>query len=41
MECFTELDGNSECRAVVLSGAGKNFTAGINMSYYLCSITVW
>ena len=28
MECFTELNNNSDCRAVVLSGAGKNFSAG-------------
>ena len=32
VECFTELDSNSDCRAVVLSGAGKNLTAG-NIMY--------
>jgi len=27
-ECFQELNEDSKCRAVVLSGAGKIFTAG-------------
>jgi len=28
LKCFEDLAGDSECRAVVLSGAGKNFSAG-------------
>ena len=28
LDCFEGLTGDSECRAVVLSGAGKNFSAG-------------
>ncbi|KAJ8681516.1 hypothetical protein QAD02_017308 [Eretmocerus hayati] len=30
-ECFQELSNNSDCRVVVLSGAGKMFTAGIDL----------
>ncbi|XP_030074226.1 delta(3,5)-Delta(2,4)-dienoyl-CoA isomerase, mitochondrial [Microcaecilia unicolor] len=31
VECFNEIAGDSECNAVVLSGAGKAFTAGIDL----------
>lgn len=31
VECFKKISTDPECRAVVLSGAGKNFTAGIDL----------
>lgn len=31
-ECFAELNDESRCRAIVLSGAGKMFTAGLDFS---------
>ncbi|KAL5283707.1 ECH1 family protein [Megaselia abdita] len=31
-ECFENLHINPDCRAIVLSGAGKHFTAGIDMT---------
>ncbi|XP_041919177.1 delta(3,5)-Delta(2,4)-dienoyl-CoA isomerase, mitochondrial isoform X1 [Alosa sapidissima] len=31
VDCFTEIAGDSECRVVVFSGAGKIFTAGIDL----------
>jgi len=30
-ECFSQLGGDPDCRAIVLSGAGKMFTAGIDL----------
>ena len=27
-ECFSQLSTDSDCRAVIISGAGKMFTAG-------------
>ncbi len=27
-ECFNALDEDSDCRAIILSGSGKLFTAG-------------
>ncbi|XP_077283651.1 delta(3,5)-Delta(2,4)-dienoyl-CoA isomerase, mitochondrial-like isoform X2 [Arctopsyche grandis] len=30
-QCFTELNTNSDCRVIVLSGSGKHFTAGIDL----------
>jgi enoyl-CoA hydratase/carnithine racemase len=27
-KCFTDLAGDSDCRVIVLSGAGKVFSAG-------------
>src|SRR5262245_1809778 len=32
-EAFTSLDANSDVRAIVLSGEGKGFTAGIDLSF--------
>ncbi|XP_076137973.1 delta(3,5)-Delta(2,4)-dienoyl-CoA isomerase, mitochondrial isoform X1 [Alosa pseudoharengus] len=31
VDCFTEIAGDSECRVVIFSGAGKIFTAGIDL----------
>ncbi|KAL0972987.1 hypothetical protein UPYG_G00197350 [Umbra pygmaea] len=31
VECFTQIAGDPECRVVVFSGAGKVFTAGIDL----------
>lgn len=31
-ECFTELDNDPDCRVIVLSGAGKLFCAGLDLS---------
>lgn len=31
IECFTQISTDSDCRVVVLSGAGKNFTAGLDL----------
>ncbi|XP_062408603.1 delta(3,5)-Delta(2,4)-dienoyl-CoA isomerase, mitochondrial [Sardina pilchardus] len=31
VDCFTEIAGDSECRVVIISGAGKIFTAGIDL----------
>ena len=33
LDCFEGLAGDSECRAVVLSGAGKNFSAGSSREF--------
>ena len=33
LDCFEGLTGDSECRAVVLSGAGKNFSAGSSREF--------
>lgn len=30
-ECFNGLNQNPDCRAVVLSAAGKHFTAGLDL----------
>ena len=35
LNCFEDLAGDSECRAVVLSGAGKNFSAGWSGEFVL------
>ncbi|XP_028920638.1 delta(3,5)-Delta(2,4)-dienoyl-CoA isomerase, mitochondrial [Ornithorhynchus anatinus] len=32
VECFNKISQDSECRAVVLSGAGKMFTSGIDLT---------
>ena len=32
VECFHQISDDSECRAVVLTGAGKLFTAGWNIA---------
>ena len=32
VECFHQISDDSECRAVVLTGAGKLFTAGWNVA---------
>lgn len=31
-ECFENLHTNPDCRAIILSGAGKHFTAGIDLT---------
>lgn len=31
VECFSEIDENPDCRVVVVSGAGRIFTAGIDL----------
>ena len=31
VECFNQVSDDTECRAVVLSGAGKALTAGMYM----------
>lgn len=30
-QCFDDLSENPECRAIVLTGAGKHFTAGLDL----------
>lgn len=30
-QCFHQLNESSDCRAIVLSGAGKHFTAGLDL----------
>lgn len=30
-KCFEQLGENADCRAIVLSGSGKHFTAGIDL----------
>ena len=30
-QCFSDLTDNEECRVVILTGAGKNFTAGLDV----------
>ena len=41
-ECFSLLAEDADCRAVVLSGAGKIYTAGMeqNRSHHLLHVTV-
>jgi delta(3,5)-delta(2,4)-dienoyl-CoA isomerase len=34
-QCFEDLSSDSECRAVVLTGAGKGFCAGIDFSLFM------
>lgn len=31
-KCFNELHLNPDCRSIVLSGVGKGFTAGLDLS---------
>ena len=33
VECFKQISEDSDCRSVVLSGAGKSFTAGKALKY--------
>jgi hypothetical protein len=40
-KCFTELTDDSDCRVIVLSGAGKMFSAGELVTFVvtqLCSL---
>lgn len=30
-QCFEELSENPECRVILLTGAGKHFTAGLDL----------
>lgn len=30
-QCFKQLNESPDCRAIVLSGAGKHFTAGLDL----------
>lgn len=30
-QCFDNLSNNSDCRAIVLTGSGKHFTAGLDL----------
>lgn len=30
-QCFEDLNENPDCRAIVLTGAGKHFTAGLDL----------
>lgn len=32
MECFQAISEDSDCRAVVISGSGKHFTAGLDLT---------
>ncbi|MBZ3873344.1 Delta(3,5)-Delta(2,4)-dienoyl-CoA isomerase, mitochondrial [Sciurus carolinensis] len=46
VECFIKIAQDSKCRAVVISGAGKTFTSGIDLMEWLqtcCSLkgTMW
>ena len=35
VDCFRQIGDDSDCRAVVLTGAGKIFTAGWGKYYYI------
>ena len=39
VECFHQISDDSECRAVVLTGAGKLFTAGWNTADFEFNVT--
>jgi len=34
VECFQQISEDADCRAVVLTGAGKIFTAGQHSLFY-------
>lgn len=34
-ECFDALAADSSCRAIILSGAGKNFTGGLDLADHI------
>jgi hypothetical protein len=38
-KCFTELADDSDCRVIVLSGAGKLFSAGESVTFILTHYT--
>lgn len=40
VDCFNEIAMNSDCRVVVLSGAGKFFTAGTCQTVSVCNDAV-
>ena len=38
-DCFTKIAGDKECRAVVLTGSGKNFCGGEGWAVEGCLVT--
>lgn len=34
-ECFDKIDSDDDCRVVLLTGAGKNFTAGLDLADHM------
>lgn len=41
VDCFNEISGDPDCRVVVVSGAGKVFTAGTTSLVSKFHIVVW